>query len=319
MDHRSNGRQLIDVEDIVVWACAELTKRRDSRPYDLSRHDASLVGRWTRPPGFPAISPMFRAAFGDIGAGSSSEAGTSWDRSLAPRAAGQPDVDAQTIEAAIAMLPEQMKSLTAPDCLALDFGFPIDAVGAFAAALANVVNLVRVYGALGKRPPLETDAPRPYPVPASNGQAAVWVRTTVRDIGGQPYESEVKAKPPRGGAYEEGAYCLLEFDPDPQFVVNARAEYFVWRSALELLAEDLSGALERFSVLAPSAPLAPWLGERDAGKPQMTAAGVIYGPMEILALEAQRRAHARRRLESRCAATRRPARPGRSAALKSGA
>lgn len=54
------------------------------------------------------------------------------------------------------------------------------------------------------------------------------------------------------------AYRKMVLDPDPAPVVQGRAEYELWRGALDLLAEDLAGGLEAHTV-APSARSArPW-------------------------------------------------------------
>jgi hypothetical protein len=312
------GKRVVDVEDAVAWACDELTKRRhQARPYDLSKHDASLVGRWTRPPGFPEVAPMFRSAV--AGGWSASTAGSSWDRARAPRAAGAPDPDALRIEEAIAALPEALMTATAPDELAIDLGFALDVEGAFEAARGNVVNIVRVCGALRKRPVFWVESPIPSPVIAANGKPAVMriALAPYRAIDGETKrrEAEVAAQRLRSNLCEEGAYCKLTYDPDPQFVVNARAEYLVWRLALGLLAEALAGELDRFAVIEPGAPLAPWLGERDAAKPpDLMAPGAVgvYSAIEILSLEARRANRDRRRPAFRPQDARRPTRPGRS-------
>lgn len=54
------------------------------------------------------------------------------------------------------------------------------------------------------------------------------------------------------------AYTKSFLDPDPAPVVEARAEYELWRGALDLLAEDLAHGLEAHAVLpSPRSPL-PW-------------------------------------------------------------
>jgi hypothetical protein len=320
------ARRVIDVEDVVAWAYGdELNKRRATEtPYNLSRHDASLVGRWTSPPGFPEISPMFRSVF--AGGGSASTAGSSWDHARLPPGAGAPDPDALAIETAIAALGETMAGLTAPEELALDLGFPVDVDGAFAAALANVVNIVRVHGALKRRPVLGVESPNPQPVMGVNGKTAIVRMTTVRfktverDESGRQVEARREAEAPaariRSDLYEAGAFCKLKWDPDPKIMVNERAEYLIWRLALDRLAGALSGKLARFAVIAPSAPLAPWLGDRDSGKPAaLMAQGVagVYTALEILTLEARLANRERRRPNFRRQDLRRPQRPGRSA------
>ena len=53
------------------------------------------------------------------------------------------------------------------------------------------------------------------------------------------------------------ASAEIDHDPDPQLIVNDRAEYLAWRLALEGLAAALSGALEAIEPMAPAAALMP--------------------------------------------------------------
>lgn len=261
---------------------------------------------------------MFAGLYAGGGSSSASTAGSSWDRPRLPAAAGAPDPDALIIETAIGALPETMKGIYRLDGLASDLGFMVDIEGAFAAALANVVNIVRVYGARRRRP--DTDYGCPIPSPQLNyGQPQVMTIEIVRErtISGGEIERPIEAPTQRirAGLYHEGAYCPLNWDPDPQTLVCARAEYFVWHEALVHLAQSLSGALERFTPIAPSAPAAPWLGAADAGKPaRLMGQGeaTVYSAMEALTMAARRAHKERRRVAPRGGDVRRPPRPGRA-------
>jgi hypothetical protein len=54
------------------------------------------------------------------------------------------------------------------------------------------------------------------------------------------------------------AYRKTELVPDPTDGCVARAEYEVWRYALDALAADLDGRLERFDVVPSVRPMRPW-------------------------------------------------------------
>jgi hypothetical protein len=310
----AGAKRLMDVEDVVRWACgSELIKRRGAPSPDLragmalSRADASLVGRWSWPPGFPPVSPMF--ALGVV-QGTSGRA-----------ASGPPDGDALIVEAAILALPGRACDWTAPEALALDIGLPVDVDGAFAAAAANIVALVTMHGRLASRPTIGPETPRPVPRLAPNGKPGAWRKERWREPtieeGWVERDVETPVARMRRDSWPDGAYGVLEWDPDPQLIVNDRAEYCAWRLALEALAEALSDRMERVAALAPAAALAPWLGEADAGRiPDLFGPGAerVYSGRERLALEARRASRARREVRLSGGKARRPARPGRGAA-----
>lgn len=54
------------------------------------------------------------------------------------------------------------------------------------------------------------------------------------------------------------AYRKFRLEPDPTDAAVARAEYEVWRAALDVLVADLDGALERFDVLPSPRAWRPW-------------------------------------------------------------
>jgi hypothetical protein len=284
----NEAKRLLDVEDVVRWACADdLPKKRPAsepqRPRlgDLvGRADRLLVGRATRPAGFPRISPMFTKGFAQ---GSSRAVG------------GEPHPDALVIEAAIAKVAAaglgQFAAGELEAAIAPDIGVPVDAAGAIAAARANTANLVLVHGRLGSRPGgAEAFAVRPRL--AANGKPGVWRIERLMVPGleeARDYETPVK--PIRKDVYPPGSYCRIEFEPNPQLVVNDRADYLAWRLALDALAEALSGKLQTITALAPAAALLPWTGEADGYRPSdLFGAGAerIYALAEAHELERQR-------------------------------
>ena len=305
------AKKLLDVEDLVVWAADELSRKRPGKVvalpvFNVSRADREIVGRWNRPMGFPPMSPMFAAGFGQAGV-----------------ARGDPPhEDALTVEAAIERL-----RLTAPELspdveagLVDGLGFALDAGGALQAALRNAANLLLVHGRLGSRPSLRLEPPEVSAKLAANGKPGVWrleswAEPTLDDHADARRVVEVACSPLRKELYPAGAYGVVEFSPSPQELVNERAEYAVWRAALVWLAAALSGALESRSALPPRAAERPWRGERD-GEPVRDWFGVsaerVYGPDEAATAAAERAVGRRRPVAGGSVYGRRPVKPGKA-------
>ena len=303
-------KKLCDVEDLVVWAAEELSRKRPGKivtlpVFNVSRADREIVGRWNRPMGFPPMSPMFAAGFGQAGV-----------------ARGDPPhEDALTVEAAIERL-----ELTAPELspdieaeLVDGLGFAVDVGGAVAAASRNAANLLLVHGRLASRPTLRLEPPEVSPKLAANGKPGVWLREcwdapTFDDHGHAWRQVEVECRAKRKDLYPHGAYGVVEFTPDAQELVNERAEYAVWRAALVWLAEAVSGALESRAALPPRAAARPWMGERD-GEPvrDLFGAGAerVYSGDEAATVAAERAAGRRRPRAGGSVYGWRPARPGK--------
>lgn len=303
-------KKLCDVEDLVVWAAEELSRKRPGKVvalpvFNVSRSDREIVGRWNRPMGFPPMSPMFAAGFGQAGV-----------------ARGDPPhEDALTVEAAIERLRFTKPELPAwiDGDLVDGIGFAVDAAAALRAALGNAANLLLVHGRLGSRPTLRLEPPEIKPKLAANSKPGVWRREcwderTFDDHARASRSVEVACVATRKGVYPAGAYCVVEFFPDPQDLVSERAEYAVWRAALVWLAEALSGALESRSALPPRAAERPWMGERD-GEPVRDwfgpAADRVYGPDEAATVAAERAVGRRRPVAGGSVYGRRPVKPGR--------
>jgi hypothetical protein len=120
--------------------------------------------------------------------------------------------------------------------------------------------LIFRHAILGGAPDCEVWAPEIKTV-KEYGKAKWFVRKVVTTEGSfGPIYAEVevdgfdrKRKIPMNGAYQK-----TYLDPDPIDDVISRGEYEIWRSALDVLASELSGALDDFDVLPCSRPLRPW-------------------------------------------------------------
>ena len=300
-------KRVLDIEDAVIWACAEELAKwpHVNRAPDLlqlgelvGREDGLLIGKWRRPASFPEISPMFARGF-------------------VPRApagrGGDPHPDALIVEAEISAISERLAGLAPPEELVFGIGLAVDVAGAWAAAVANVGNLTLVHGRLRKRPVAGDGRFEVRPKLAPNGKPGVWRIERLTDpLGGErDYENPVQAV--RRGLYPPGAFCRVEYEPDPQIVINDRADYCAWRIGLEALAEALSGRLETITALAPAAALFPWTGELDGDRPRdLFAPGAerVFRGAEERELEALRSRGERRPLRRHGAYRRRiPAKP----------
>ena len=255
------ARKLVDVEDLLVWSAAELSRKRPGKAaslpaFNVSRGDCELVGRWTSPMGFPPMSPMFAAGVGGRDGGRGEP----------------PHSDALAVEAALERLAAAAPSFPVAEAeLTAGLGFVVDVAGALRAALANVANLLLVHGRLASRPCLRCEPLAPSAKLAPNGKPGVWRREawsepTFADHTQAQRDAEVAVVALRRGLYPSGAYGVVQWSPDPQEIINERAEYAAWRAGLEWLAADLAGELETRTPLAPRAAARPWLGELD-GEP----------------------------------------------------
>ena len=191
MGSQAGAKRVVDVEDAVKWACAEeLPKKRPAAAGALPRlgallprHERTVVGPWTRPAGFPEISPMFARGYST---GSFARSGRG----------GDPDPDALAIEAAIlALVGPALLTQGLEEAVVSDIGLPVDAEGALAASFANAPNLVLAHGRLGTRPDAGSAAFHVTPRLAPNGKPGVWRTERLTDpLGGErDYENPVKA------------------------------------------------------------------------------------------------------------------------------
>ena len=244
------GEKLVDVEDLLVWAADELSRKRPkpgrgAPALDIPRRDRECVGKYHWPRGYPTVSPMFAAGLGS-----------------ASVARGEPPhADALTIEAAIGELRGFHLRAPAEADLRAGLGFDLDAPGAWAAAAGNVGNLLLVHARQGDRPSL--GATLPAPVLAANGKpgtwrAEEWDEPTYDDHARASRVVEVACRAIRKDLYPPGAFCRLAWSPSPQSILNERGEYAAWRAGLEWLLERLRGEITRqtaakaFAVVAAS-------------------------------------------------------------------
>ena len=305
------AKKLVDVEQLLVWAASELARKAPGKAaaraaFDVSRADRELVGKWTRPIGFASVAPMWRAGLADTGG---------------PRGA-PPHPDALRVESALDRL---ARSPPPCDLDALDFGaglgFDLDLAGALKAALRHTANLLVVYGRLSRRPCLRLEPPEVAPKLAANGKPGVWRRETWAErTFGDHVQAQRDVETPvaamRKGVYPVGAYCVLEWAPNPADIVAERAEYAAWRAGLEWLAGELGDSLESRTPLPPGAAARPWLGELD--EPPVAdlfrpGAERVHSGAEAASLEAERLAGRRRPIGGGSAYGFASAKPGKGA------
>lgn len=147
--------------------------------------------------------------------------------------------------------------------------------------------LVMRHALLGGTPDWEADLPVVV-AESANGKAR-WFRTvTLADAAGQPYDVEVNGYDPKAKRPMRGAYRKLRLDPDPLDAAIGRAEYEVWRAALDVLHEDLSAesVLADHLVQPSDLPRRPWT---DGGLPARTVLAPRGGWMTIDAFRHERR------------------------------
>jgi hypothetical protein len=168
-----------------------------------------------------------------------------------PAALGPPHVDALTIERAVQGLASTValdwssyRVLLLGELLAV-----APDLDPLAGCTWNEVALVETFARMGSRPKWDIGKPIARRVMAANNRGAAL-------IGGK-----LAAK----GRYTIGTTCAIRWEPSIERVAQARAEYLVWRKALESLAGTLKAwTLADHVPLPPSAPAEPWLKAGDA-------------------------------------------------------
>jgi hypothetical protein len=255
-----------DIESVVSWALRdELPKQALQALKDMGMMSEG-PGRAT------GVSPMFRLA----------QLGTNIDFSREPGfpdAAGPPHPDALVIGEAIRRLPAAVENFPWWT-LRLDAGlgaFSIDVRAIWKQAAQAVASLVMVKGKLKARPIVGDELPTPRPKRYEANGKVIHLRDVTRKTYKWNEEPGVdkptvetlfsEAAHPykgRGGkAWPAGAYVPVVYEPTPHAVVLDRAEYAVWRIAMDLLVKDLEGKLTSVSVEPCTAAYAPWLGDQD--------------------------------------------------------
>lgn len=125
--------------------------------------------------------------------------------------------------------------------------------------------LIRKHAVLGGAPCWQFEEPQAKVECGSNGKPK-WFRRTVVMIeegdpekGIKPVYREVEVNgTQRDGHPHPDAYQKTYYDPDPAEIVVARAEYEVWRAALDVLAIDLEGQWHDHEVIHSQRPWRPW-------------------------------------------------------------
>ncbi|ACL55638.1 hypothetical protein [Methylobacterium nodulans] len=133
----------------------------------------------------------------------------------------------------------------------------IDAEGARRLRAAHTpAALVRRYALLGGCPIWEGDKPVVRLVLGANGKPAWFRRETIMGEAG-PYEIEVNGMGKRGYPLPD-AYQKPYLDPCPVDTIVGRGQYELWRSALDLLCEDLRDHLTGYALEPCDRPIRPW-------------------------------------------------------------
>lgn len=101
-------------------------------------------------------------------------------------------------------------------------------------------------------------------VESANGKPRWFRRITLVGADGAEYVQEVDGYNRSRQRPHPGAYRKSYLDPDPVGAAVARADWEIWRSALDLLAEALDG-LEAHEVVPAIRPVRPWMVEDEAG------------------------------------------------------
>lgn len=142
----------------------------------------------------------------------------------------------------------------------LDMLFSVDASGA-RILRRPVARLVIRQAILGGAPAWEGEMPERRKVTGANGKVR-WFRRILcvseGAFGVVTEEVEVDGIDPKRRLPHPDAYTRTVLDPDPAPVVQGRAEYELWRAALDLLTEDLAGRLETRFAMASDRSRRPW-------------------------------------------------------------
>lgn len=125
--------------------------------------------------------------------------------------------------------------------------------------------LIRKHAILGGTPEWRGELPERKPV-MENGKAKWFVRDRIqiapaepqKGIAAQYMDVEVDGRDKVSRRPIAGAYRKWALDPDPAPVVESRAEYELWRWALDMLCGELAGGLSDVAVTGVGAPERPW-------------------------------------------------------------
>ncbi len=126
---------------------------------------------------------------------------------------------------------------------------------------ASPRRLIMYHAIMGGIPDWEIEPPAVEVVKTANGMPRWFVKKLVPfdgPCGRVENEVEVDGFDRKRRVPVDGAYQKTVLEPDPTDGVVARAEWEVWRAALDLVTEDLRGRLTKWDVVASSRPVRPW-------------------------------------------------------------
>jgi hypothetical protein len=119
--------------------------------------------------------------------------------------------------------------------------------------------LVLKHAILGGAPDWASEPPERRWLVGANGKPT-WFRKVVQHVttatgSVKAIEHEEHVADPRR---VKGAYRKAVYEPDPAEIARERAEYELWRAALDAVAEALDGALTSMAVRPSTRPRRPW-------------------------------------------------------------
>lgn len=242
--HPLVGNQLkrLDVDAALKWVyCTEIPKKR--------REGIGIGG---------SLHPLARmiASGGIVVDCSSGPGGCGWFESE------EPHEDAIAIDDAVRALGDELDpELLATTAGYLDdySGFCLDERKYLVAAQRNLPAFVATQAMLG-RAPLLPERPRPEPCRGPYGHVVTLrpENQPFRDLTGAKRKNIVQAATSgRNGAWKDGAYCPLLWDPSLEAMAGDRAEWMVWVLALEHMAATI-GPLVSMALDPPGFLLMPW-------------------------------------------------------------
>lgn len=186
-----------------------------------------------------------------------------------------PHLDALTIARAVKKLdPAALVRAATVPVLDEDLaGFGYDTQEFLRDAAKSAPREVANYAALYSRPRCP-GLPEPRPVRLRNGWPAI-KRTITRADQAATQKRQLNFDEPcrasRGRQYPHGAFCPINWKPDPETVLRERARYLVWWSALRCIAMEHGAMLSELHLVTPAARQFPWLSQTvwEAGQATM--------------------------------------------------
>lgn len=150
--------------------------------------------------------------------------------------------------------------------------------------LRNPLSVIIRRNALLGLPDAVLDEPE-LKIVEAHGKPRWFRRIEVKDAFGRPLITEVDGYDRSKKRPYPDAYPKQYLDPSPVEALVARLELEAWRAALDVLVEDLSGALEEVDLLPSSLPERPWEAAVSRVLPDLTA-----GPRPVFALRPRKTA-----------------------------